>query len=128
MRKKILNLIKRSLFKIRYFFMRKKLIKKILKEEYILIKTTKKDRHIGKTTLISELSKTFNATVLVKYKKQEEMFKRLGVNNVMHVPNYESFRGRRIEGFYLVDEGFDSNDLSALKSQYNLVGFYYERS
>ena len=127
MGKKILNLIRLSLFKIRYFFMKRKFIKKILKQEYILIKTTKKDRCIGKTTLISELSKTFDAPVLVKYKRQVEMFRRLGVNNVIHVPTYEPFRGRRIDGFYLVDEGFDSNDLLALKSQYNLVGFYYER-
>lgn len=109
---------------VRYGKMKWDFIKAIRIGRGLVIYTSEKNRCIGKTTLLSELSRSHELVIMVKYAHQKELLKRKGVNRVMHVPNIDSIRGMRSKKPILIDEGFSDEELLYLKSSYELYGFH----
>lgn len=109
---------------VRYGKMKWDFIKAIRIGGGMMVYTTEKDRCIGKTTLLQELSRSHALTIMVRYAHQKELLKRRGVNKVIHIPNAESTRGICNKKPFLIDEGFSDEELQYLKSFYELYGFH----
>lgn len=122
--KEIKNICSMGVWYIKYGKMKWDITKAIRIGRGLVIYTSEKNRCIGKTTLLSELSRSHELVIMVKYAHQKELLKRKGVNRVMHVPNIDSIRGMRSKKPILIDEGFSDEELLYLKSFYELYGFH----
>lgn len=118
--RKIKALIKNKYFKYKIMFY-------INMDKPLVIKTTDKDRQIGKSTIIKELSDKYDVPVLIRFYNQQFSLKQKGVRKVIHVPSKENIRGLRSKNFYLVDEGFSKEEIENLSKFVKVYGFYYGR-
>lgn len=123
-------MVKRLFFKIKnkikYLYFKGKITLGIYNNKSVIIEVKNKDRRTGKTTLIKEISKKYDAPVLVRYANQQNTFKQDKINRVIHVPCKEYSRGIRSKNFFLIEEGFSKEEIEYLKKFNKIYGFYYK--
>lgn len=111
--------------RIKHFYFKHKLLLNIKLGKPTIIQVDSNDRGIGKTTILKEISKKYDAPVLVRYFNQQNTFKKDNIKRVIHIPCKEYARGIRSKNFFLIEEGFTDEEIKHLQKFYKIYGFYY---
>ena len=119
-----MTLLKSMKYKIRYFFLKRKLSKNI--DTGKIIPTSERHRGIGTTTALIEISKQYNIPIIVNFKWHEIFLKEKGVE-VYAFQSLDNLRGVRFKNGVLIEEGLNDSqirDLLGLGIRIR-TGFYY---
>ncbi len=118
------------IFGVKYWFKNKYMKYKLyngFKNNKIIL-TNDKNRGVGKSTLLFELSRKYDMPIFVNTKAQEEYFNRhFKCKKVFLKYHLNDLRGRRFPNGILIDEGFDTKQIEELNHLGVNVrtGFYY---
>lgn len=118
--------LKKMKFKIKYYLLKRKLIRYI--DSGKLIHVDREDRGIGKTYALAEIAKKYNIPILVFNKAQADVLNRKYNTHMFHGgKNVLEFRGSGLDNGVLIDEGFNEDEIKDIYyAGINIrTGFYY---
>lgn len=119
-----MNLIKMLLFKIRYYFLKRKLLKHI--DSGKVIPVSNKNRGVGKTTALVEISKQFDIPIITYSKWHVNFLDHKGVK-AYSAQSLNDLRGIEFNNGVLIDEGVSTKQIVDIKLLGIDIrtGFYY---